>query len=638
MIDHLSDGKFSQFERLFRYLYSLFRPRLALLAASIVVPLTFLLVSSAIDSEAGKWTVQVDTPPVLGFPSLYRATDNGGIKLPFLETVSNSTGGFSTYFNLPGLEKDDLRILIPGDISGSRLTPVSVQFISANGLVTVNLGSVLVPTYSESRFDLESKTNRDAYLKLPHLSPILLTLPDVSGYLKILYWSLWLACCMSGLLFFISIKTGSGALWRYSFLQSIWGRRLKELISKNPLLVLLILNTGLFVGVALCFTQRYPVSDDPIMAMIASGMIGVNPSEHLIYINIIVGFLIKCLAVLTPSIPWYDIFISGILVFSSSIIGLNLIRKLGIYRGLIAYAFCFIFFIFQSFYQLQFTTTAATLSIAGLSLALSSENFKIFNFEFAISLILLLLGSLIRPEATVLVIIISTPVLTFLAFRKRQFQLPIFLLVGLVGVILLKDIDSAYYEGSSDWKFYREYNLKRGALHGTSRLREFKSNDAIYSEIKWNENDFYMFSQDWIYQDLKVFSQENLNYLGQKLSRAGFSSGWYFFFFSLLRPFWVILHRFCVFFLFLDNWSLGNIAFVIYFGYSYWSIILLSLGISFARSCLYCGCVRNVCSGNLFIQLSRVFSEIPFLVGFLFFHRFVYSIFSVHFCCEGFRA
>jgi len=565
MINRLYVKSAMLMERLLETLYGLLRPRLTLFVASAILPLTYLLVSNAIKFETEKWTLRVYTPPMLGLASVFRVTDNGFVGLPVLETVSTPTGGFCTCLDSPQLEKADLRILISGDASVSRTVHVFAQFVSGDGRIRIDMPPVLVPTYSRKKFDLEAKDDPFAARKLPRLSAGAVTLPPPARLAGFLYWLLWGGCVAMGVLYFISIKKGSGTAWISRLLASPLALQWKNIAAMHLCFFLVLLNIGLFVCVSIFFTQRYPVADDPMMAMIANGMLGSHPSEYLIFINIMIGFLLKTLSAWIPSAPWYFVFMAAIHIGSSAIIGLSLMRWLGLRRGALIYALAFIFFIFELFFQLQFTMAAALVCLAGLSLALSATQCRESVGPAPLSAVLLmLLGSLIRYESALLIVALSAPVLLVCAFQKRRFSLLVFLLISLVGIIVLRDIDQAYYEASPGWKSYREYNAQRGGLHQTARFREFKDNSSVYSKIGWNENDFLMISQDWLYQDLQVFSKNNLAYLNKNLVPSqGLSEANIFF----LRPSYLYLWMpFVVMACLLHNWLVGRLHPSLVFG------------------------------------------------------------------------
>ena len=51
---------------------------------------------------------------------------------------------------------------------------------------------------------------------------------------------------------------------------------------------------------------HYDATDDFVMKSISSGMYG-HPDEHLIFMNVLQGFLLKGLYNITNTVPWYDL-------------------------------------------------------------------------------------------------------------------------------------------------------------------------------------------------------------------------------------------------------------------------------------------------------------------------------------------
>ena len=546
-------------EHLLGRFYVLLCSNLALFSASVVLPLIYLIVAGAIDFQMSKWTLRVYSPPVPGLISVYRSTDDGFVRLTALEVNSCENGGFCTVFASPQLDKADLRILVPADSPIPQPVRVSAQFISADGGRCVDLPSTLVTTYSANKLGAESTGAPIVASTLPHLSSGPVSLPSHFPRATFLYWLLWWNCALVGILYFISATRGSGAAWAARFLISPTVLYWKEFWEKRLLLLMVLLNALFFVGVSIIFTQRYPVADDPMMAMIANGTLGSHPSEYLFFINVIIGLPLKALSTCSPVTPWYAFFIASTLIGASAVIGFSLIKLWGWRRGGATYAVAFVFYIFESFYQLQFTTAAAMLCLAGLSLALSeTQRPGAVSIAPLSALLLLWLGSLVRYQSALLVLILAAPVLFLTAFHSRRFSILVFLLLSFAGITVLRDIDQAYYDASPDWKFFRQYNNARGALHGTSRFEEFKDNSSVYAKIGWTENDFQMISQNWLYQDLGVFSQKNLDYLNEHLVPPKDSSIGYL---AFLRPMYKYLWMpFVVCACLLHYWLVGELT------------------------------------------------------------------------------
>lgn len=82
----------------------------------------------------------------------------------------------------------------------------------------------------------------------------------------------------------------------------------KDKLTNNKFIVSLLINlTFLFLALLFC-DMKYEVSDDFIMDAILSGALGHNYNEHLLFSNILYGYLLKFLYSITKKISWYFVF------------------------------------------------------------------------------------------------------------------------------------------------------------------------------------------------------------------------------------------------------------------------------------------------------------------------------------------
>src|ERR1700685_1283360 len=101
-----------------------------LIAASIIGPITYLLIANAIDLDTHEWTLLVHYPPSLGFARIYLDTGKTFVPLHSSNTITDPNGYFCTFNNCPQLDHADLRILISDEPAPSHPVTVNAQFIS----------------------------------------------------------------------------------------------------------------------------------------------------------------------------------------------------------------------------------------------------------------------------------------------------------------------------------------------------------------------------------------------------------------------------------------------------------------------------------------------------------------------------
>ena len=144
----------------------------------------------------------------------------------------------------------------------------------------------------------------------------------------------------------------------------------KDKLTNNKFIVSLLINlTFLFLALLFCY-MKYEVSDDFIMEAILSGALGHNYNEHLLFSNILYGYLLKFLYSITKKISWYFVFQVVICFVSLTSLCYIVLKRNNSLIGLI---FCLIFVSFFSddlYILVQFTKTATVATCAGGSMFL----------------------------------------------------------------------------------------------------------------------------------------------------------------------------------------------------------------------------------------------------------------------------
>ena len=115
------------------------------------------------------------------------------------------------------------------------------------------------------------------------------------------------------------------------------------------------------------FPARFEQNDDTAMAQIAYGANG-QYDAHLIFINILVGYLLKALLALVPTLPWYTIVQCTVVALSFGTIIYLILKRFHMPVSLAFIAVLLFYFGSDYFSLLQFTKTAGIASLAGMLL------------------------------------------------------------------------------------------------------------------------------------------------------------------------------------------------------------------------------------------------------------------------------
>lgn len=224
-------------------------------------------------------------------------------------------------------------------------------------------------------------------------------------------------------------------------------------------LYIFLLNICFFILMAYILPIQYEVNDDYWMCMIANGIYSGNPDEHLVFINVIIGYILKFLYSKFNIIEWYTLFLSFVQIISFTtilyVVCTN-IKKNGNFIRWLFFLFVYLFWCKLICY-FQFTTIAGVSCLSGCLVFLSKKK-KEAKF---LGCILIIVSFLIRYQATCLIILLLFPI----AMSKDGLRLIKSNVVSICGIALIclcSTIINNLSYSSPDWSLYFEYNKIRG--------------------------------------------------------------------------------------------------------------------------------------------------------------------------------
>ena len=242
---------------------------------------------------------------------------------------------------------------------------------------------------------------------------------------------------------------------------------------------------SIFCGVqTLVIGSRFGTNDDVGMSQIANGGFTGAPSEHLIFINAVLGFALKFLYTIIPSIQWYSVLMVGSLVFSLSVFLEALMRQLKP-RGAItkvtflsATSTIILPTFINSVFEVNYSGTAYFCSILGFCSWLLYLEDSIYRVPIA-PLFGCLLGFLWRDSAFYSVLPIWIVVVFVFYYRdyKREY-LKSFVVLGLM-LAFGRIADYFLKHSSQDWEAFHELNALRGSIHGNKIIDSVITNQGM---------------------------------------------------------------------------------------------------------------------------------------------------------------
>ena len=301
-------------------------------------------------------------------------------------------------------------------------------------------------------------------------------------------------------------------------------------MKKNLLLSLGI--NAVLLGVFLClFTPHYQSNDDFILSCFVNGAIA-EKSARMVYINVMIGALLKGLYTLTTAVPWYALMQYVILFASFTAMTWILLQRWELIPALaLSIGFVSIFGM-DAYIIVQYTKTTAAATVSGVMLMLYAlgmeKGVKSRRVSMAAGIILALLGGMYRyyeflAAGAVICWAIIDPLTEAIKHGDdikeklhRAFETvrPFILLLLLFGTV--RAIDSAAYS-EPKWADYIEYNKARTLVmdHGTPLYHMYEdgyralgiSEDFVSQIRSWNFFDPDKLSTQTMY-DIAALKEE----------------------------------------------------------------------------------------------------------------------------------
>ena len=223
--------------------------------------------------------------------------------------------------------------------------------------------------------------------------------------------------------------------------------------------VVLLCNIAFFTLMALVLPMQYDVNDDVMMCMIANGTYSGTPDGHLVYINVIYGYVLAWLYGQTTAIEWYTLSFVVLQILSMSVLCYNLLTIPNRARWERALWLLLVYVLWARFIvSLQFTTTAGLVCLAGCVLLLRGTPRSQWT-----GVAMVVIAALIRFMAAGLVGLLMAPIIIYTLGRRWRTYIPI--VVMLVLVVGCRAINNHVYDSDIEWKNYREYNQLRAQLN-----------------------------------------------------------------------------------------------------------------------------------------------------------------------------
>jgi len=305
-------------------------------------------------------------------------------------------------------------------------------------------------------------------------------------------------------------------------------KSLLDQILKSEVAISIIVNLIFLLTILVFCDIKYEVSDDFVMSAIMSGAYDGTPNPHLIFINILWGYMLLPFYYLCPQISWYLVFQILLCFLSMTLISYMLLEKLDHIMAFMIIVLFLTVFGSDAYILVQFTKTAVLAVMGGGSVFVWSlfeeKGMKITG----ISGIVCLCGTMIRFNVVYIAggFILFILVFNFIKFiklnRKDNLLTKKIVMIAMMGLVLIvtsvtcKEISSYIYKTNNEYRFFKEYSKARADIVDASDYGY-----AAYAEelekIGVSENDYKMM-RSWNFADNEVFSLETMQKTAQVIA------------------------------------------------------------------------------------------------------------------------
>ena len=301
-------------------------------------------------------------------------------------------------------------------------------------------------------------------------------------------------------------------------------------ITSHTITKVLIINILVFIITNCLFDIKYEQVDDFIIYNLYSGLDGTY-NVHGVYIHPVICFLLGIFYRIIPVINWHTIFLLSMQLLCFTTIGTNLLKRNGSKLSYVLYIL-FISILYPSLLELiQYTSVSALLILTAFFVIMDKvEQQKQRKAITVFSAILFTIGIMTRMQSLLIIIPFFALYMVYeiiQVIRKKSEKTKLFMLLKQYGILAIITViiyisNLLIYQTNDVYKNFMEFNDMRAYLHDIS-YTNYATNQEIFDEIGWSENDHYLF-YTFNFGDENVYNKENL----QKIIDYKKSNGTYY--------------------------------------------------------------------------------------------------------------
>lgn len=305
--------------------------------------------------------------------------------------------------------------------------------------------------------------------------------------------------------------------------------KIKKKLGQSCFLKSVVLNIGVFC-LLLIFFKPTLKSDDYYLGEIIYGSVSGVYDVHLVYNNVLLGYLIKFLLCMFPKVAWYTILQIIFIFYAFTLLTYWILKKNLPRYSIILELIILIVFGYECYIRITFTKTAAVLIAVGFvclfwDIDESKNRMRVcIPPLFCIFLGLLYRKTVLYSVLAILVGIVLMKVIFVLAERKIEKALRIVFISGtfifsiLITNMVLTKFNYYVYTQDKEWSQYFDNNRSKSKIvdHTTNNYEEFEDE---YLRIGVTANDLSLIYSNDLY-DAEYLSKDKIEKI-IKLANGG---------------------------------------------------------------------------------------------------------------------
>ena len=284
---------------------------------------------------------------------------------------------------------------------------------------------------------------------------------------------------------------------------------------RRPFFLSLVLVGSLVAGILAALTPRFETNDDVGMNAIVAGRMFIDqPDEHVVFSNVLIGCCLKSLYRIAPNVPWYGLYLFVTASISLVAISFVCLRQNHSEWALGLTAVLLWVVGVPSLTLLQFTRVAALASMAGLLLLFGAIRPTGARWQAWCAVPFLLAGALIRIDAFLLVCVVLSPAIAWMAWQaclRRTARGPLLLLLAcVVAGFGAGRFNAWYYFRSPQWRDFLPFNAARVNFIDWNSVQYDPQMVPVFESAGWQKIDLQMLKSR-AFLDRDRFSSEKLD-------------------------------------------------------------------------------------------------------------------------------